>query len=165
MPEWFDRIVLGPYGLLTALVLGMLLGGFILVKLMRMMEVRRGRRFRRRGKRAERMAAKLLKKNGFSVIEKEPHIRSDLLIDGELESFDITPDFLVEKAGQSFVVEVKSHGEWSLINQAGVRRQLVEYVYATGLPCILLTTMDNSMLEIQFPPEAKVELPNGSTNG
>jgi len=100
---------------------------------------------RRRGEKAERRAHFLLEKNGFEVLESQPNFQAHLDVDGELREFDITPDFLVEKDGVLFVVEVKrTNGD--AIARASNRRQVIEYLMATGMPCLLVNM---SLSEIQ----------------
>jgi len=148
--ESLKDILFSVYGLIGALVFGCCLGAYCLFKFGKILAESRGRKYRRRGKKAEKQAAKLLKKSGFTILEKEPRINTQLRIDGESRSFEITPDFLVSFGEELFIVEVKSHGSSQLINQAGVRRQVVEYVYATGHSCLLVTTQDSRITKVEF---------------
>jgi len=153
MLDSIHLFIASSYGLITIWLLGVLAGIIILHQLGRFWSTRRGRKFRRRGKRAEKMAAKILKKQGYTILEKEPTIISRLQVNGVDRRFEVTPDFLVTKNGLDYTVEVKSHGSHELINQAHIRRQIVEYIRAAQLPCILLTTRDKVLTHISFPDE------------
>ena len=63
---------------------------------------------------------------------------SELLVNGELEHFNVTPDLLVERDGQQYVVEIKRYRERGWISNAAVRRQILEYLHASGLACLLV---------------------------
>lgn len=100
---------------------------------------RKGRSVLGRGRRMERKAAKLLKACGYHVLDDKPKLTMMLRIEGEAVKFDITPDFLVEKDGTQYVVEVKYwQGANPAIHNANIRRQVIEYIAASGLPCLLL---------------------------
>lgn len=93
---------------------------------------------RRRGLRAENAALKYLKKEGFEIVDAAPRLVYNLLIDGRPRTFTITPDLVVSRDGCDYVVEVKRKDSAGSINNAGVRRQVLEYVVAGGLPCLLV---------------------------
>lgn len=104
---------------------------------------------RRKGQKAERRAFLLLEKNGFEVLEDQPRFQTELDVDGDLRAFDITPDFLVAKDGIQFVVEVKrTNGE--AIARASNRRQVIEYLMATGLPCLLVNMSSSEIQVVDF---------------
>lgn len=153
MKEYVFQFIYSGYGLITALVIGLLLGAILLARLMKTWKEHRGRKFRKRGKKAELRAARLLKKAGYTIEEREPRVESVLRVHGSNESFEITPDYRVSRDGETLFVEVKSHGDHRLIFQAQVRRQLVEYIYATGAPCLLVTTKDSTITRVDFPEE------------
>jgi Holliday junction resolvase len=153
MKEALLHCIYSGYGLLTAMVIGVFLGAVLLARLMKTWKEHRGRKFRKRGKKAEIRAARLLKKAGYTIEEREPRVESVLRVGDSTESFEITPDYRVSRGDETLYVEVKSHGDYRLIYQAQVRRQLVEYIYATGAPCLLVTTKDSTITRIDFPEE------------
>ena len=142
--------LLSVYGLIGALLLGAMFGAFFLYRIGRFWAEYRGRKYRLRGKKAEKRAAKMLKKAGYTILEREPRIQTTLKVQGEVIQFDITPDFLVTDGEEKMTVEVKSQGDCQLIHQAGVRRQVAEYIYATKCPCLLVTTEDSGITRIEF---------------
>ncbi len=104
---------------------------------------RRGRLVRDLGLKAEAAARSLLEQEGFQVIDHAPLLEHQLLINGEAISFLITPDLIVEKDEVIYVVEVKR--EYSGISNAGVRRQVLEYLVASGYPCLLVTMPEGEL--------------------
>jgi len=130
MPDW----VLWSGLLLIGALVGMALALLLLARL----RVWRGDWFRGRGLQAERDARRLLVEEGFAVTATRPKLVSRLRVNGDPISFAATPDFLAEKDGQRYVVEVKRRDEGSGVANAAVRRQTLEYLYASGLPCLLV---------------------------
>lgn len=93
---------------------------------------------RRRGLQAEGAAGKFLEQEGFEILDETPRLEYQLLIDGRLRSFSMTPDLVVTRDGCDYLVEVKRKDHPISINNAGVRRQVLEYMVAGGLPCLLV---------------------------
>ena len=111
---------------------------------------RNGKVNQRRGRRAERNAADLLEEEGFAVLDTQPRIASPLRVNGDPEQFVVTPDMLVEKDGVRYVVEVKVHDDRAGITSAAVRRQVIEYMHATGMPCLLINMPEGDIDLIEF---------------
>jgi len=116
-----------------------------------------GSRYRKRGLRAEKRALRLLRKKGYRVLEHQPRFRSLLYVDGFLTAFEVTPDFLVERDGRRFVVEIKSAPEHAGIRTAAVRRQVIEYLWAAEMPCLLLTMPAGEIEIISFGDSGSVD--------
>ncbi|CAM2068241.1 hypothetical protein SCOR_22930 [Sulfidibacter corallicola] len=106
---------------------------------------------RRRGLRAERGALKLLRRAGYTVIDPDPRISYELWIDGARRRFDITPDLLVARDGKDYIVEIKRKERLGGINNAIVRRQVLEYAVATGGPCLLVDMTSRTITEVALP--------------
>ncbi|PIE02468.1 MAG: hypothetical protein CSA81_07325 [Acidobacteria bacterium] len=151
MLEQFNQYIFSEYGLLVTWLLGVLIGALLIHRLNKALSSFRGKKRQKQGIKAQKKAARLLKKNGFKIIESEPRIQSRLMIDGQIVTFEITPDFMVERDGMKYTVEVKSQSDKNLIHQADVRRQLIEYIKASHVPCILLTMQDQFMTEVEWP--------------
>ncbi|MDJ0839011.1 MAG: hypothetical protein QNK37_20995 [Acidobacteriota bacterium] len=135
--------------ILAAFIVGMLLAIWAVALRQRM----RGRRNRNRGRTAERRARKILKKAGYTNVASSPVFTTALLVDGEEETFDVTPDQLVEKDGLQYVVEVKRYRENSGVANATVRRQVLEYMIASGLPCLLVQMPEGEISVIDLPDD------------
>ncbi len=121
-----------------ALLLGLLLGAAGAWFLAARNRSWRGGRIHDRGRRAEASAQKLLAREGFSVTAVEPRLESRLLVNGEPHRFETTPDFLARKNGQTYVVEVKRRKDGKGVANASARRQALEYIHASSLPCLLV---------------------------
>lgn len=111
---------------------------WIAYRIQRWWSKRRGTVNRKRGKRAEHEARKLLERKGYKVLDEQPHFTHTLCVNGVPLSFDVNPDLLVRRDGIDYVVEVKNCNESSGVNNAAIRRQVIEYLRATGLPCLLV---------------------------
>ena len=92
---------------------------------------------RRRGKKGEKASRKLLEKNGYKILKEQIKLDGCLLVDDVLRSFELRPDFLVEKDGSKYIAEIKT-GEVANPSNRNTRRQLHEYSYYSGHDIILL---------------------------
>ena len=82
--------------------------------------------YKKRGKKAEKKALKLLKKKGFKVISIQPTAKGYVYENEKKISFTIRPDLLVSKDNVIYVAEIKSGFAASIYN-INTRRQLFEY--------------------------------------
>lgn len=122
------------FGLAASFLLGVLITHSFLGWLRR----RLGRRNRDRGLRAEKRAVKVLRKQGFRVVSSRPTYPSELLVNKRPKTYQVTPDLLVERDDQLYVVEVKRYRDNGGVSNAATRRQVLEYLHATGYPCLLV---------------------------
>lgn len=83
-------------------------------------------RSRKQGAQGEKVAKAWLKRHGFKNIESQSVFHCGYFIDGEEKEFDIKPDFLAEKSGEEWLIEVKTGAAASPATIA-TRRQLREY--------------------------------------
>jgi hypothetical protein len=125
--------------LLVAALLGLALGSL----LQRLWRDRRDRRQGSlnydRGYQLEEDAAALLEDCGYTILKRSPELTMILRVEQRETPFPIKPDFLVEKDGVQFIVEVKYwQAQTPAIHNANIRRQIIEYLAASGLPCLLL---------------------------
>ena len=113
----------------------------------------RQRRVRRaaRAHQAERAAALVLERAGYTVLGRQVRRVWSVLADGQELSFDLIADYLVEAAGAAWVAEVKT-GERALSLLHGpTRRQLLEYRHAFGVEGVLLVDAEAQRVRrIQF---------------
>lgn len=135
--------------LLLVFVLGLMCAYYINAWLLRRM----GKVNQRRGRRAEHRARDILESEGFEILDIEPRIESRLLVNGDDTTFVVTPDLLVSKDGVQYVVEVKQLDDRSGVSSASVRRQVIEYVYATGMPCLLIRMPEGDIDMVELFPE------------
>lgn len=105
----------------------------------------------KRGLKGERDAEKLLKKLGYTVLAKHAPTSLSVMIDGELSSYPLTADFLLEQGGKRIVAEVKT-GKAIRLDNAETRRQMLEYQLAFGVDSLLLVDMETRTTHtVRFP--------------
>ena len=107
-------------------------------------------RQRRRGLRGEARAKKLLKRHGYRIIDSQLTIPGQIHIDDEPCSFDVRPDYLVERKGIQYLAEVKT-GEAASPNDRNTRRQLFEYAaLADSDTVILVDATEGTVTTVRF---------------
>jgi hypothetical protein len=115
----------------------------------------RSRTARRRGARAvagEAEAERLLRAEGYRIIESQATrtwlIETD---DGELP-IELRADLIVERDGRQLVAEVKTGDAAPSLTNAATRRQLLEYAVAYPVDGALLVDVEAAhILEVAFP--------------
>tara|TARA_E500000178_G_scaffold296661_1_gene302986 strand:- start:77 stop:517 length:441 start_codon:yes stop_codon:yes gene_type:complete len=105
---------------------------------------------KRKGIRAEKIAIKILKNNGYKIIKQQPRIKGSLYENDKKILFFVRADLLVSKENTIYVAEVKS-GKAASINEIATRRQLLEYskIFNSNI-IILIDTKQNKIKKIQF---------------
>jgi len=111
---------------------------------------RAGGRRNRRGRAGEAEAADLLREMGFEILEHNPSFAIDLRVDESVDQFQVTPDFLVSLDGTEYVVEVKTTEQPSSIHQADIRRQVIEYLLASGKVCLLVDAVEGRIQAVDL---------------
>ena len=105
---------------------------------------------RRRGRRGERAAVRLLKRKGYKILQEQIKLSGHIFIDDALEKFELRPDFLIEKEGVQYIAEIKT-GESANPSNRYTRRQLHEYSYYSGNDVILLVDpIKNLIKKVSF---------------
>ena len=106
--------------------------------------------YKKKGKKAEQKAIKLLKKNGYKIESFQTTAKGKLLQDDETISFFIRADLIVSKDKKKFIAEVKS-GKAASIEEINTRRQLLEYSKVfNNKNLILIDTEKNKIKKIEF---------------
>ena len=106
--------------------------------------------YKRNGKKAEKKAIKLLKKNGYTIESFQTTAKGKLLQDNEIVNFFIRADLIVSKDKKKFIAEVKS-GKAASIEEINTRRQLLEYSKVfNNKNLILIDTEKNKIKKIEF---------------
>jgi hypothetical protein len=123
----------------------------------------RRRRVRRaaRAHQAERAAALVLERAGYTVLGRQVRRVWSVLADGQEVRFDLIADYLVETGGAAWVAEVKT-GERALsLSHGPTRRQLLEYRQAFGVEGVLLVDAEAQRVRrIQFrEPASRARAP------
>ncbi len=93
------------------------------------------------GKSAEEKAAKYLQKHGYHIIDRQVRSDSSFFIDGKERSFKTWADFIAEKSGRKYLVEVKTGDDANPVH-ANTRRQLFEYSTLYDVNSLILFDAD-----------------------
>jgi hypothetical protein len=112
-------------------------------------------RLRRRFRRAaagQARARALLEREGFTVTAEELAVPGELEVDGVRRTFQARIDFLVERKGKSFAVEVKTGSKATDPLCRATRRQLGEYARLLPVDGFYLLDMEGPrLMQIRFP--------------
>ena len=101
---------------------------------------------KRKGKRGERIAVKLLHKEGYEIIDEQVALTSFLFENNIKIEYLVKPDFLVKKNGEKFIAEVKT-GASALIQNRNTRRQILEYSHLNQNKTVLLLDIENRKIK------------------
>jgi Holliday junction resolvase len=128
---------------------------FLFVKIGNWLRAKRLRKRFSKSRQAEKEAEKILKKNGYAVIDAQKSKPLLITIGDKIHRYLVRIDYLARKRGKVYVVEVKSGEKIPYITNRETRRQMLEY-YLAYQPCgILLLNMKNkSISEVKFQFES-----------
>ena len=99
-----------------------------------------------RAKKGERNSIKLLKANGYKILDEQIKLNGYFFIDNKLNKFDLRPDLLVEKNGIKYIAEIKT-GEVANPNNRYTRRQMHEYSFYSNQDDVLLVDPTNKSIK------------------
>ncbi|MBK9030783.1 MAG: hypothetical protein IPL61_05490 [Myxococcales bacterium] len=139
---------------LAALLAAVVLALALTVGARRLAARGRSRRARRVGRAAadgELAGAALLEAAGFAVIDRQ--VRHALTVEVDAERYDagLRCDYLVERAGQRWVGEIKTGAEAPSLANPATRRQLLEYQVAYGaVGVVLVDATTGAVHEVRF---------------
>ncbi len=101
-----------------------------------------------RGLMLENDAFSYLKSLGYSIIDMQQTHYHQYEINGRKQTSKLILDYLVEKEGKTYIVEVKSGNSAIYINNSNTRRQLLEYDYTINSDGIFLLDMENKNMQL-----------------
>lgn len=105
-----------------------------------------------RGIKLENQAARLLKDNGFKIIQHHYNLSYTILENNKPRKIELEADYIVEKNAKTYLVEVKSGEHTATVSYAPTRRQILEYYNATEFEGYILVNMHaKTITEISFP--------------
>ena len=105
---------------------------------------------KKRGRKGEIYAKKLLKRNGYKILSAQHKMQGYLYENGERVSYEVRPDYLVSKNDIKYIAEVKT-GLAAFIEDRNTRRQLLEYSKLFNSNKVLLVdTTRNRVRIIEF---------------
>jgi hypothetical protein len=126
----------------------------------------RGRAHNVRGLRGERDAEKLLRRAGYTIRARQ--VRCGYAVEVGPESLEVAlqADYVVERAGQLLVAEVKTGKHAPRFEHAETRRQLLEYQLAFQADAVLLVDVEGGVLrEVRFPVQGRALHSGGTVLG
>lgn len=125
-------------------------------------------RARRRAVRAgagEQAAIALLEDEGYVIADRQARIVWAPLVDDEPLELELRADYLVERAGERFVAEVKTGEVAPSLHSAATRRQLLEYSVAFDVDGVLLVCPERGEVHrIEFPRATSTAVRSGSSS-
>lgn len=123
----------------------------------------RRRRMSLRMKRAalgEQRAAGLLRDHGFAVLGSQVEVEHVVTIDHRRVVIALRADYLGEKDGLRYVVEVKTGAHAPRIETSATRRQILEYRVAFDVDGVVLVDAESGGVhEVTFPALSRLALP------
>ena len=140
---------------LALLLLAMVVGALLARAAQRRWHRRRMRRRFARGRLGEQEAVRLLEKAGYQILEDQLSRETGFWVDDQWCPITVRADFLVEKAGQTYVAEVKTGKSAPNPASTATRRQLLEYSHVYDADGLLLVDMEARQLRaIRFETRA-----------
>ena len=126
-------------------------GGWLALRVRKwLVDFKMKRRFAK-GAEAEKDAVALLERHGYSILDRQASGENVFLVDGEETSSAVRADYITEKDGQRFVVEVKSGESAPSPTHPATRRQLLEYEHVFRPAGLILADMTAGVLKrIEF---------------
>ena len=114
--------------------------------------IRRNNRARQRTASAGEIGAeRVLRRNGYRVLDRQLTGRWSMRIDGRPVDVHSRADLLVTKGGHTYIAEVKTGTDAPDPTRPATRRQLLEYLHAFPVRGVLLVDMvSREIHEVQF---------------
>lgn len=130
---------------------------FLYIKISNWLRVKRLKKRFSKSRQAEKEAEKILRKNGYAVIDAQKSKPLLITIGEKTHRYLVRIDYLARRKGKIYVVEVKSGEKIPYITNRETRRQMLEYYLAYQPSGILLLNMKNkSISEVKFQFESTV---------
>lgn len=100
-----------------------------------------------RGNMLETKAKSFLENKGYNIVYEQKTYDHNYEVNGELRSSKLKVDYIVEKDGRQYIVEVKSGTSAILLNDKNSRRQLLEYDFVIENDGVFLLDMENEIMQ------------------
>ena len=112
----------------------------------------------------EARAPALLEARGFAVIGAQVMVEHAVRIDDRVVAVTLRADYLAERNGARYVVEVKTGALAPRIETSATRRQILEYRIAFDVDGVVLVDAESGRVhEITFPSLARLARPAASS--
>ena len=103
--------------------------------------------YKKRGRKSERKAIKLLIKKGYKVINQQFTTKGYLYENGNKVDYKVRPDFMVVKDKVTYVAEIKT-GLSASIETISTRRQLLEYSKLFNSSKVILVDISKKEIKV-----------------
>lgn len=103
--------------------------------------------YKKRGRKSERKAIKLLIKKGYKIINQQLTTKGYLYENGNKVDFKVRPDFMVIKDKVTYVAEIKT-GLSASIETISTRRQLLEYSKLFNSSKVILVDISKKEIKV-----------------
>ena len=103
--------------------------------------------YKKRGRKSERKAIKLLIKKGYKIINQQLTTKGYLYENGNRVDFKVRPDFMVVKDKVTYVAEIKT-GLSASIETISTRRQLLEYSKLFNSSKVILVDISKKEIKV-----------------
>ena len=103
--------------------------------------------YKKRGRKSERKAIKLLIKKGYKVINQQLTTKGYLYENGNKVDYKVRPDFMVTKDKVTYVAEIKT-GLSASIETISTRRQLLEYSKLFNSSKVILVDISKKEIKV-----------------
>ncbi|MCA9246325.1 MAG: hypothetical protein KDA42_04390 [Planctomycetales bacterium] len=133
----------------------LVIGAYAALKVQRWSDQRRMRARFRKGRVGEASALALLEREGFEILDDQATRESGLWVDDQWVAVTVRADYLAQRAGERFVVEVKTGQSAPNPASRATRRQLLEYSLVYDVDGVILADMEaERLVRIRFPRAA-----------
>jgi Holliday junction resolvase len=110
----------------------------------------RKKRFKR-GLKLETEAEGFLIKKGYNIVENQAIYYHNYIVNGHKKQNKLIVDYIAEKEGKTYIIEVKSGKKAISLDDKNSRRQLLEYDVVIENDGVILLDMENKKLQyVQF---------------
>lgn len=103
--------------------------------------------YKKRGRKSEKKAIKLLIKKGYKIKNQQPTTKGYLYENDNKIDYKVRPDFMVVKDNVTYVAEVKT-GVSASIETISTRRQLLEYSKLYNSSKVILVDISKKEIKI-----------------
>ena len=132
--------------LAVILVLSLIAGGVLALRLRAWLNRATSQKRFSRGRVGEREAAELLRQEGYQVVDEQASREASMWVDGRRLAVRVRADYLVQRNGKKYVVEVKTGKKATDPASTSTRRQLLEYERVYDADGLLLADMEQKRL-------------------
>lgn len=133
------------------LILGIIIGSLLVYHLMKLIHRFKLKRQSKTSRRAERVAEHFLEQQGYKIIAAQERVPIVTKVDGREYQNHVKADFIVQRDGLKYVVDVKTGAQVKKPTNADIRRQLLEYYLIYRTDGVLLVDMENNKIHnIEF---------------